>query len=165
MARVFPLLKKDTQTQRFHQESHAWIHPLLGVFNPWNSLCLGCFSLWNVWKTQTQRILKGEGGKNKSLCWISLGIFFDFYFFQRQTANFATPPAWCKCQNSEIYQNLLPHWPSVPSGLRCDMPEERWYPNTDTYNCSLPLVAFQTQTQNRRVLATQFPKSQPCPRW
>ena len=27
------------------------------------------------------------------------------------------------------------------------------------------LVAFQTQTQNRRVLATQFPKSQPCPRW
>ena len=29
----------------------------------------------------------------------------------------------------------------------------------------LPLVAFQTQTQNRSVLATQFPKSQPCPRW
>ena len=27
------------------------------------------------------------------------------------------------------------------------------------------LVAFQTQTQNRRVLATQFPKSHPCPRW
>ena len=27
------------------------------------------------------------------------------------------------------------------------------------------LVAFQTQTQNRSVLATQFPKSQPCPRW
>ena len=25
------------------------------------------------------------------------------------------------------------------------------------------LVAFQTQTQNRRVLATQFPKSHPCP--
>ena len=27
------------------------------------------------------------------------------------------------------------------------------------------LVALQTQTQNRRVLATQFPKSHPCPRW
>ena len=27
------------------------------------------------------------------------------------------------------------------------------------------LVAFQTQTQNRSVLATQFPKSHPCPRW
>ena len=27
------------------------------------------------------------------------------------------------------------------------------------------LVAFQTQTQNRSVLATQSPKSQPCPRW
>ena len=25
------------------------------------------------------------------------------------------------------------------------------------------LVAFQTQTQNRSVLATQFPKSHPCP--
>ena len=29
----------------------------------------------------------------------------------------------------------------------------------------LVLVAFQTQTQNRRVLAMQFPKSHPCPRW
>ena len=27
------------------------------------------------------------------------------------------------------------------------------------------LVALQMQTQNRSVLATQFPKSQPCPRW
>ena len=27
------------------------------------------------------------------------------------------------------------------------------------------LVAFQTQTQNRSVLATQFPKSHPCPLW
>ena len=28
-----------------------------------------------------------------------------------------------------------------------------------------PKVAFQTQTQNRSVLATQLPKSHPCPRW
>ena len=67
--------RKDTQTQRFHKESHAWIHLLLGAFNPWNSLCSGFSSLWNVGKTQTQRILKGEGAENKSLCWISLGVF------------------------------------------------------------------------------------------
>ena len=53
----------------------------LGAFNPWNSLCSGCFSLWHVGKTQTQRILKrGEGGKKKSLCWISLGVFSALYF-------------------------------------------------------------------------------------
>ena len=49
----------------FHQESHAWIL-LLGAFNPWSSLCSGCFSLWNVGKTQTQRMVKGGGGGKKT---------------------------------------------------------------------------------------------------
>ena len=35
----------------------------------------------------------------------------------------------------------------------------------NTTSTTASLVAFQTQTQNRSVLATQFPKSQPCPRW
>ena len=49
-----------------------------GPSTPEISLCSGCFSLWHVGKTQTGRNSKGArggGAKNKSLRWISLGVF------------------------------------------------------------------------------------------
>ena len=43
------------------------------------------------------------------------------------------------------------------TGTRAHLPKPAFY---DT-----ALVAFQTQMQNRSVLATHFPKSHSCPRW
>ena len=37
--------------------------------------------------------------------------------------------------------------------------------NVKEKTMTMTLVAFQTQTQNRSVLATQFPKLHHCPRW
>ena len=72
--------EKDTQTQRFHQKIPCLNPPSLGGSNPRNSLCSDCVFLWNVGKTQTQRILKGgEGGQKKIFVLDFFGCFFALY--------------------------------------------------------------------------------------
>ena len=69
--------EKDTQTQRFHQESHARIHLFQGPSTPENSLCSCCVFSLKLGKMQTQRILKGgDGGAEKYLCVRFLWVFF-----------------------------------------------------------------------------------------
>ena len=69
--------EKDTQTQRFHQESHAWIHLFLGAFNPRNSLCSGCvFSLKCRKNANTKNLKGGDGGQKKIFVLDFFGCFF-----------------------------------------------------------------------------------------
>ena len=101
------------------------------------------------------------------LFFVSLCFFlFLSFFFLRFSSLFCYSPRGKGGNDC----NLLQRWgislrPSAPTPLKTCRKPEPSEPFLREPKEEPVLVAFQTQTQNSRVLATQFPKSQPCPRW